>query len=90
MLGRVLRLDAINEGLMLSTPLLVTLATFTTYLASGNTLTLPQVFTTIALFTVLRIPDATALPHPHPDQLQHRLQPAVRVPEQPGAASGTR
>ena len=56
MLGRVLRLDAINEGLMLSTPLLVTLATFTTYLASGNTLTLPQVFTTIALFTVLRIP----------------------------------
>ncbi|MDF2273647.1 ABC transporter transmembrane domain-containing protein, partial [Aeromonas caviae] len=55
-LGRVLRLDAINEGLMLSTPLLVTLATFTTYLASGNTLTLPQVFTTIALFTVLRIP----------------------------------
>ena len=56
MLGRVLRLDAINESLMLSTPLLVTLATFTTYLVSGRELTLPQVFTTIALFTVLRIP----------------------------------
>lgn len=55
-LGRVLRLDAINESLMLSTPLLVTLATFTTYLVSGRELTLPQVFTTIALFTVLRIP----------------------------------
>ena len=54
--GRVLRLDAINESLMLSTPLLVTLATFTTYLVSGRELTLPQVFTTIALFTVLRIP----------------------------------
>ena len=61
-LGRVLRLDALNEGLMLGTPLLVTLATFTTYLMSGNTLTLPQVFTTIALFTVLRIP-TMRLPH---------------------------
>ena len=69
----------------------MTLATFTTYLASGNTLTLPQVFTTIALFTVLRIP-MMRLPHliRTPDQLQHRLQPAVRVPEQPGAAPGTR
>ncbi|MFM4705446.1 ATP-binding cassette domain-containing protein [Aeromonas bivalvium] len=55
-LGRVLRLDAINDALMLGTPLLVTLATFITYLASGQRLTLPQVFTTIALFAVLRIP----------------------------------
>ncbi|MCE9956483.1 ABC transporter transmembrane domain-containing protein, partial [Aeromonas rivipollensis] len=55
-LGRVLKLDAINSFLMMSTPLLVTLATFTTYLASGQSLTLPQVFTTIALFAVLRIP----------------------------------
>lgn len=55
-LGRVLRLDAINDALMLGTPLLVTLATFTTYLVSGQSLTLPQVFTTIALFAVLRIP----------------------------------
>ena len=33
--------------------------------------------------------DAAALPHPHPDQLQYGLQPAVRVLEWPGAASGS-
>ena len=93
-LGRVLRLDAPQrKGLMLGTPLLVTLATPFTRLhlmSRAAPSPLPQVFTTIALFTVLRIPMITAaLPHPAPDQLQHRFQPAVRVPQQPQQPPGS-
>ena len=67
MLGRVLRLDAINEGLMLSTPPAGDLATFTTYLASGNTSPCPRCSPpSPCLPCCAFLCDATALPHPHP------------------------
>lgn len=61
-LRRILRLDALHDTLSHGAALLVTLATFATYLLAGQALTMPQVFTTIALFAVLRMP-MMRLPH---------------------------
>jgi ABC-type multidrug transport system fused ATPase/permease subunit len=49
-------LNALQSAFWNSAPVLVSLATFTVYSMLGNTLTLPVVFTALALFNILRFP----------------------------------
>lgn len=53
-LARLAYLSAISTLLFLSTPIVVSLATFGTFVMSGKPLNAPDVFSALALFTVLR------------------------------------